>query len=119
MIKEKRKFLYAFIETEKSHLTNYLSENGKVEGMVLSYDFEVTKDRDKICIKEILQDSIKIRDHSRSMMDVRVRHVRGSQDVREVRVIVQHCEQHMSQKNHSSCVTLQGMGQVSVVPQGL
>jgi hypothetical protein len=40
-------------------------------------------------------------------------------DVMEVRVIVQHCEQHMSQKSHSSCVTLQGMGQVSVVPQGL
>jgi hypothetical protein len=76
---EKRKFLYAFIETENSHLSNYLSENGKVEGMVLSYDFEVTKDRDKICIKEILPDSIKIRDHSKSMMDVGVRHVRGSQ----------------------------------------
>ena len=34
--------------------------------MALSYDFEFTKDRDKICIKEMLSDLIKIRDHSKS-----------------------------------------------------
>ena len=39
-----------------------------VAEVVLSYDFEVTKDRDKICIKEMLPDLIKIRDHSKSMI---------------------------------------------------
>ena len=50
-----------------------------VAEVVLSYDFEVTKDRDKICIQKMLPDLIKIRDHSKSIMKVRESHVRHSQ----------------------------------------
>jgi hypothetical protein len=49
--------------------------------LVHSYDIEVTTDRDKICIKEIIPDLIKILDYSKSLKKVRVRHVRVSQGV--------------------------------------